>query len=488
MTSLPNVLLIVMDTARAKTVYDHPEVMPNVHEIAQEGTTFTNAFSTAPWTLPSHASMFTGRYTSGHGTHARSTRFDPEYPPLARRLDDAGYRTAAFSNNTWIAPEFGFGQGFDQFSTWLKVVDGGVDLEEIARGKDGLVEQGLAVGKSLFRRDGHRTFLNAVYAKFLKERYDSGARLNNWKIRRWLTEHGDGEEPFFVFANYLEPHLDYDPPGEFRTRFLPADVDRADLDGVNQDPWAYICDQVSMDRTDFEALRALYRGELNYLDYRLGNLYDHLDESGLLEETLIVIVGDHGENIGEHGLMDHQYCLYDTLLRVPLLVRYPEAFPPGERFDGLVEVRDLFPTILQAADQSVTDPAASDESLQQALDDGGREYVFGEYAAPRPSMEALEERVGDVPPEVREYDRALRSIRSEEWKLIQASSGETELYDVAADRDETNDVSDEAPDTVASLSGTLERKLDTFELGADDETTMSQSTRERLEELGYLQG
>ncbi|SNZ15393.1 Arylsulfatase A [Natronoarchaeum philippinense] len=486
MATTPNILFIVMDTARAKTVYNDPEVMPNFYRIAEDGTLFTNAFSTAPWTLPSHASMFSGRYTSDHGTHAGSTSFDPDYPPLAQLLNRSGYRTAAFSSNTWVAPEFGFQRGFEHFSTWLKIVNGGVDLEAIAKEKNGLVEQGVAVGKSLFRRDAHRTILNALYAKFFKERYDSGARLKNWKIRRWLSSYGSDDRPFFIFANYLEPHLEYDPPEKFRPRFLPEHLDQSDFDGLNQNAWEYICDQVQMDNSDFELLEALYKAELNYLDYRLGNLYDYLDTSGLLEETMIVIAGDHGENIGDHGLMDHQYCLYDSLLHVPLLVRYPDKFPAGKRFDGLVEVRDLFPTLLEVADASTDDEAASSRSLQQALERGGREYVHGEYATPQPSIEALEQRVGQVPADVKEYDRSLRSVRSDEWKLIEGLDGTIELYNIDSDPSEQNDVSNDYLDTVDELSQLLRNRFSEFSDIPRESVQMNSSTKDRLEDLGYL--
>ncbi len=484
--SRPNILLIVMDTARAQTVLDNEAVMPNFHEFASEGTLFTNAFSTAPWTLPSHASMFTGQYTSDHGTHAGNKAFDPDVPTVAEELQDTGYQTVGFSNNVWISPEFGFDRGFDKLRTSIQLVEGGADVGSIAKENDGIGEQALAVSKSLLRRDGLRTLINGIYSKLFRGKYDNGARVTNWRIKRWLSKYRNQESPFFMFVNYLEPHLEYDPPDEFKYKFLPDELTRSDLATVNQDAWSYICDQAEMDDQDFEALSALYQAELNYLDYRLGELFELIKKKNILDDTMVVIVGDHGENLGDHDLMDHQYCLYDTLLHIPLLVRYPDEFPAGERCAELVELRDLFPTLLAAA--GVNTPknrTVSSRSLHETLDTVGRDRVHAEYLTPQPSMEALEERTGVVPKDVREYERRLRSVRSREWKFICGSDGSVELYDVRAE--ETTDVADEHPDRTAELQTHLNEMFDKFEINPQKEAeNIKTVTQARLEDLGYL--
>ncbi len=484
--SRPNILLIVMDTARAQTVLGSEEVMPKFHELSSEGTLFSNAFSTAPWTLPSHASIFTGQYTSDHGTHAGSKEFNPDVPTLAERLRNSGYQTVGFSNNAWISPEFGFDRGFDKLRTNMQFIDGGAELGSIAKENNGIGDQLRAVMKHLLRRDGHRTLINGLYSKFLRKRYDDGGRLTNWRIKRWLSSQDTQEKPFFMFVNYLEPHLEYDPPEEFKYRFQSDDLNDSDLDSINQDAWSYICGQIEMENQDFDALSALYKAELNYLDYRLGRIFSLLKKKNILDETLVVIVGDHGENIGDHGLMDHQYCLYDTLLHVPLLVRYPDEFPAGERCIKLVELRDLFPTLLAAAGVSTPkDGTVSSRSLHETLETGGRDRVHAEYLTPQPSMEALEERTGVVPKHVREYDRGLRAVRSREWKLICGSDGSVELYDVTAG--ETTNVADEHPDQVTELQTHLDEMFGGFEVNPQKEVeNINTATQERLEDLGYL--
>lgn len=486
----PNIVLVVMDTARARTVFERSDALPNLRRIASQGTRFTNAFTTAPWTLPSHASMFTGRYTSTHGSHAGSKRFAPSTAPLPRLLRAAGYQTVGFSNNAWISPEFGFDAGFDTFRTNLELVEGGDRLETIAKEHTGTLEQAKAVGKRLCQRGGGRTAINAMYAKYLRGRYDDGARLTNWRIRRWFSRHYDRDRPFFLFANYLEPHLEYDPPASYRREFLPDGVSTAVVEALDQDPWRYISDPSLLDDDEFELLRCLYEAELSYLDHRLGRLYDLLEAVGVRDETLLVVCGDHGENLGEHQLMDHQYCLYDTLLHVPLVVRYPDRFPAGATCESLVELRDVFPTLVNAAG---TDPADSEagsvagHTLETAITEGGRERVFAEYLTPQPSMEALEQRVGSLPESVRKYDRGLRSVRTSEWKLVEGSDGSTELYHVATDPHEETDVAEANPKRVIELAAVLEERFGSFERGTTTtDERVRPATQRRLEELGYL--
>ncbi|WP_255167310.1 sulfatase [Natrononativus amylolyticus] len=480
----PNVLLLVMDTARVDAVLGRPDVAPNVAEIAAEGTTYTNAFATGPWTLPSHASLFSGQYTSEHGAHAGTKRFDPDVPTLAERLASSGYRTVGFSNNTWVSSDFGFDRGFEEFRVGWQLLSSGADLAAVAKEADGTLGRIRAGLSKLASRNAPATLLNVCYSELLRERYDNGAWLTNRRIDRWLGKR-TGDRPFFVFANYLEPHLEYDPPRAFRDRFLPDGMEPSALNAVNQDAWSYIAGLEEMDGREFEALRALYHGEVNYLDHRIGRLYETLESHGVLEETVLVIVGDHGENLGDHGLMDHQYCLYDTLVRVPLVVRYPDAFDAGETADQLVELRDLYPTILELAGlETPSDPAVSTHSL---LAPEERSRAVSEYRTPQPSMAALEERVGELTPELRRYDRALRSVRTHEWAYVEGTDGARELYDRREDPDETTNLAEDRPTVCEELAAVLEERLGALERADDETSEMDDAAKQRLEDLGYLQ-
>jgi len=483
--SRPNVLMIVMDTARADVV-GNPGVMPALDGLAEEGCRFARCFANAPWTLPSHSSIFTGERPTAHGVVGKGDRFDSG-DDLASVLGRGGYTTAAFSNNPWISPDFGF-DSFEEFVACWKRFRRGSDLAGVSQ-IEGTAAQVKAVAGELLDRDAPFTLANALYMRFLRGRYDSGARLTTRRLTDWIDDRED-DRPFFAFVNFMEPHLRYDPPGSYAEAFLPADVDIDEAGAVNQDPWAYLVGEEPMDERDFEVLRALYRAELSYLDDRLAGLFEHIERDGLLDDTAVFVLGDHGENIGDHGLMDHQYSLRDTLLHVPLVARYPPSFDPGTEFGGLVELRDLFPTVLELAGCPVPDGATvSSRSLQSALDTGaGREHAVAEYPTPQPSIETLHDRYERVTADLSRYDRRLRSVRTTDWRYVQASDGRDELYEVDESGGERGPVED--PDVAAELEGVLEGALGAFgdtRPGRDgDDRELSDANRGHLEDLGYL--
>ena len=473
----PNVLLVVLDTARASRVYDET-VMPNVTQLAGGAATYTNAYATAPWSLPSHASLFTGARTSTHGVHADAPQFAPDRQPLAARFQAAGYRTLAYSNNFWISPSFGFDAGFDEFEVGWELFSGGQGFAEVGKEETSLRGQLRKFAPKLLSRDAPKTLANLLFLTTVWDRHDSGAYLTTRRAKRWLN----GDEPFFMFLNYREPHLTYDPPAEYISKVTPAGETPPDAGSVNQDPWAYVTGEVGMDETDFDRLGTLYDAELRYLDARLGQLFEALDTQDLLDETLIIVTSDHGENIGDHGLMDHQYCLYDTLLHVPLVVRGP-GVEPGCR-DGLVELRDLYQTLLAAAGIEGADPAVDLRNRP------GRDAIAAEYRTPMPSIDRLQAEYGDLPESVQTYDRGLQAIRTEDWKLIRGTDGSERLYDLAADPNEYVDRSDAATGVRDRLADQLSDRLPPLErpdTAAETESAVPATLEDRLEDLGYLQ-
>ncbi len=461
--------------------------MSNINQLCETGTNQTQTFASAPWTLPSHASLFTGAYSSKHGAHAEHKHLDDGSPTLTEAFHTNGYETVAVSNNTWISEEFGFASGFETlYKTWHHV-QSDTDFGEIAQTTQGL-ETILALADRLTDGNPFINIANALYGKFLRKRTDDGAHRTNEWIGKWLVDR-ELDNPFFLFINYLEPHLEYRPSKEFAEQFLPDGVTYDEAMAVPQDAWAYIAGKSEMDGQDFEILRGLYRAELAYLDRRIGEHRTLLEDAGEWEDTVFVVTGDHGENIGDHGLMDHQYCLYDTLLHVPLVI-HGGAFTDGGKNDRLVQLTDLAPTLLDAA--GIDAPEAREGfqgiSFHPDANTDPREYAIAEYMAPQPSMDALEKRVGELPEEVSQYDRSLRAIRSKEYKLIRGSDGSRELYHVAEDPDEHHDITDENPEIANDIETELDDWLDSFEhVDASDPVSMSRSTKDRLEDLGYLQ-
>jgi len=486
-SSNPNVVLVVLDTARAQDVLSTtPTVMPTVSELGAAGTTYRNAFATAPWTLPSHASLFTGAYPSKHGAHGDNTYLAEEYRTLAESFSDAGYETLGVSNNTWITEEFGFGRGFDTFWKGWQYYQSETDLGAIAH-ELGWRAKARAALDHLFDGNPLINAANLCYSQFLQPRTDSGARRTTDRIESWLTG-SRGSDPFFLFVNYLEPHIRYRPPRPHAERFLPADASYEEALAVRQDPCAHNVGEYELSERDRTLLRALYRGELSYVDDAVSRLRETLQATGEWEDTILVVLGDHGENIGDHGFLGHQYNLYDSLLHVPLIVHGGGFNESSGSNDELVQLVDLVPTLLDETGLEMPSLRAQSQgrSVHPAAS-GRRTYAVSEYLSPQPPVATLRGRFGPLPEYASDYDRTLRAIRTDEYKLVVGSDGLERLYHVASDPGERNDCSESEPERAAELQRSLEEWLGSF-THADSETepAVSNAAKARLTELGYL--
>ncbi|ELZ56308.1 sulfatase [Haloferax sp. ATCC BAA-646] len=475
-----------MDTARSDFVFegkDGEQIAPEINSIANSGTKFTNAFSAAPWTLPSHGSLFTGEYPSKHGAHAGSKHLPETNSTIAEVFSSEGYDTVAASNNAWISEPFGFGRGFDEFFKGWQYVQSDTDL-----GKAGLMNEGTdmwkAVAKEIFKGNVGKNLLNALYAKIrFGHSDDDGAKRTNKWVKDWVSSHNPSQ-PFFMFINYLEPHLEYSPPKEIAERFLPNNVSYKEAMSVPQNAWEYVTDQISLAEDDFEILRCLYAAEIAYTDAMIGDLVDHLKKEGEWDDTIMVILGDHGENIGDHGLMDHQYCLYDSLLHVPLVVHGGQFSDQGVN-DSLVQLTDIAPTLLDGL--NIKNEEFSNQVQGKSILTTDRDYVVSEYISPQPSRESIEKRVGDPHNLMDKFDRSLRAIRTNEYKYIQGSDGSQELYRVSKDPQERRDIASNDDEVVTELKNKLESWKDSFEsIQTVEMNDVDDATQKRLEDLGYI--
>ncbi|WP_324759672.1 sulfatase [Haloarcula sp. GH36] len=484
----PNIVLIVLDTARyddARGSVGGASIMPTVDALAAEGAEYTNVSSAAPWTLPSHASLFTGMYPSKHGATSLHKRLAEEHVRLPEALHRAGYETVGVSNNTWISGEFGFERGFDTFRRTWQYVQSATDLGRIARTYEGRAKL-RALASELLSGNPIVNVVNALYGRFGRKRHDSGAKQTNAFVADWASTR-DTERPFFLFINYLEPHLEYRPPRQYAEQYLPNDVTYEAAMSIPQNAWDYIAGDLGLSEHDFEVLRDLYRAELRYLDEKLAELRETIN-ANTDRDTVFIVTADHGENIGSHGLMDHQYCLYETLLHVPLVIT-GGPFTGGAVVDDPVQLVDLVPTLLDITDTEA--PLLTAQSQGHSFhpeEPHIRTHSIAEYLGPQPSMSALESRVGTLSESVLRYDRKLRAIRRDGTKLIRGSDGTTELYDLNSDPDETSDISTTQPDDVDRLEQDLDTWLGSFSQAVTDgDVDMEETTRRRLEELGYLQ-
>jgi arylsulfatase A-like enzyme len=403
-----NILLAVVSGARAdhSTAYGYErDTTPFLAQLAREGVRAQQMISTSTWTLPSHASLFTGLFPSLHGATEENHVLSSRPRLLAEILHEAGYRTAAFCPNPWVSPETGFGRGFDRFHTQ--------------------------------RVGGRFTGSATDYARRASDRVlgriDAGARRTNVALLAWLET---VREPFFAFVHYREPHLPLRPPAPYDRMFLPATADPARLRSLNQDSAAFLSGAITMDAADLAVLTAAYDGALRYVDMRLQEVAAVLAHDGRWDRTLVIVLGDHGEHLGEHGMIGHQFGLYDSVLRAPLILRCPDKIPRGFVVDEIVQPIDVLPTVLELA--AVTPP---DLPL-------GRAILRHGQATPGPSFAIAEGFRCSWGPYRRRYpafewDRLrvrTKAVRTRREKFIWRSDEANELYDLARDPHETHNL------------------------------------------------
>jgi arylsulfatase A-like enzyme len=404
-----NVLLIVLDGARADHVSGygyHRPTTPFLDQVAEEGVRFSNMFATAPCTLAAHATLFTGLHSVTHGATEESRGLSGRHRLLAEHCKAAGYRTAAFCTNPTVSPETGFGAGFDCFVT--------------QRRASRIATTALHYG----RRASDR----------LLRRRDSGARRTNEAFFEWVAA---GDAPFFAFVHYNETRLPVRPPHPYERRFVPASVAAGRMRTVNQDAFALLAGRATMEVDDYAVLGALYDGALQYVDSKVAEVAEFLKARGVWDRTLLVITADHGEGLGEHGSIGHAFGLYDTELRVPLLLRCPPQVPQGFVAQDITQHIDVMPTILHIAG---VDLGGARPHGRVLLDRGratrGPVYAVAERF--RPNLSTARERYPEI--DMRALDVRMKAIRNARHKFVWHSDEANELYDLVADPGETRNL------------------------------------------------
>ena len=395
----PNVLLLVLDTVRAASLSLHGygrETTPALTRFAQRGALFHRAYSHSPWTLPSHGSMFTGRYPHElSGTW--QTALDAAHPVLAEVLAAAGYSTAGFvANSKYCSYEAGLQRGFLHFEDYPvspgEILNSSVLLRYLS-------EHDAVAGRRRHELLGRRTAA-AINEEFLS----------------WLSD--QGERPFFAFLNYFDAHAPYLPPAPFDTRFGAA-ASRPNPRHVFG--WQWTPEQVT-------AEQRAYDGAIAYLDAEIDRLLTELAARRRLDNTIVVVTSDHGELFGEHGLIDHANSLHVRLLHVPLLLVWPERIPAAVAITQPVGLRHLAATILDLTGATTRLPGRSWSRLWRS---GG-----SAIEAPEPVFARLEQGIR-VEPHWRNANGDLHSVIIETRHYIRDSGGGEELYDLSTDPSET---------------------------------------------------
>ncbi|MDE0887303.1 MAG: sulfatase [Myxococcota bacterium] len=441
----PNVVLIVLDTTRADilSAYGYPKpTSPNLAKIAEEGVLFRQAMSTDFWTLPAHASLFTGQYPTRHQATSETNRLDDRVTTLAEYLNEAGYRTRAYVSNAWIGAERGFGQGFETYvETWQSAPgDYESDRAAIAGARD------------------------------------------------WVEARAKKDEPFFLFLNLNSAHMPYSPDVSTLVELSPQPmpIERTRKLRRIKGMWAHLGGEYALEDLDFEILENLYAAEVAMVDQLVGKLIRTLETSEVLDETLLIVTADHGENLGEHGMVDHLLSMYDTTIRIPLILRHPGTFPAGEERDELVSLVDLVPTVLEICGLKRDADEFAGRSLASA-EPPGHEFVVAENGRPINGIDLMRKSFPDF--DTQSIDHRMKMLRTRQHKLIWYDDDRIELYDLAADPGETHDLAEENPELARELLQKLEDWADTQ--GTPIQTKPLEitdpATQERLRALGYIE-
>jgi len=449
MKNKPNIILIIMDVQRASNIHCYgyeKQTTPNIDRIAKEGTIFLKCISPAVWTLPSHASIFTGRYVYSHGVGANYTYKPVERYTLTEILKAVGYKTVGFCyrGHWWARYGIRDDRGFDEF-------------------------YGITFSSE-------------------QERINVGSSKIISLVKDWIEKHRS-EEPFFIFINCLEPHLPYTPPEEYVRKFLGS-MSLEEVKELQPNVWKVRMGLEKISEEKWEKLRALYDGETACLDNRLNDLFIYLEERDLMDRTLLIITSDHGDEQGEHypPHIAHQLHLYQPGIHVPLIIRYPDLFPQGGKVGELVQTLDIFPTILDILSIDNTDVWRQNQgvSLLQIVN-GKRKRLFALSEHQKPLLSF--ERMLRIDPnyDFRKWYRWIKALIIGDYKYIWSSNGDDELYNLKEDPLEQNNLVDEERDKANEMRGKLYRILSSLEhrdlgdfiQGLEDNIRV-------LERLGYL--
>lgn len=430
-----------MDTTRSDHlgVYGYPlDITPRIDELAARGVVYQNTYAPMPQTLPSHTSLMTGLQPRQHGTLENTYSVDERLDTMAELLGRHGYTTAAFVSALVLSAETGIQQGFDEFGQ-------------------------------------PRTRVNVgLPAPAEREATEMTDVALEW------AEQQSADKPFLLWVHYFDPHADHVAPRRYVRQVLPLEVRDKVIKPLIGDA------DVNMPRLmrDWRG----YAAEVRYTDAEIGRLLDGLADLGLLDDTVIVLAGDHGEGLYEHGNVAHGTAVWEELHRVPLIVVDPDGRHAGTRVEGRAELADVLPTVLSMALGVSGDTSPGERGLDLwALLEAGRSVPLRPVFLERPhySTERLEDRTGGKTTE----NGFLTAVIMGDHKLVRQADGSEQLYDLVKDPDESRDLADKAPQLRARLAVLLDGWLERHDVGEPGQPVeISEERIQALKSLGYLGG
>ncbi len=439
-STLPHIIVIIMDTVRQDRLscYGYSrDTSPNLMRLSQTSRVYDNAYSTSGWTSPAHASLFTGVFPIVHGTTQKNWMMDRKLTTLAEILSAVGYKTFAVSENPWVSKLFNFDQGFSEYyETWR------------------------------IRNENPKE--NLAYQLFQK-----------------FISQTSRDKPFFVFINFMEAHNPYNSSHQFFGHFSS----NKSIYCTDNSWQGFFLGRRKFSPEEIQQLNEHYDEEILYVDDLIGDIVDLLVEKQIWDETIFIVTSDHGENIGDHGMMDHVFSLYETTIKIPLLIHYPRLFPPGTRDGQFVQILDILPTLLGMI--GVDDERIHFQGVDLTKNDPRNERaVICEYDYPQQVLSnySKKERESEA---LAKFKRRIKSIIFNDHKFIWGDDGRHELYDLGTDRGETFNLIDQAESF--EIKTDLQNKMEIFirnykMIGQrkDGSKKIDEETLRALRSLGYV--
>lgn len=421
MDKLPHIVLIIMDSVAARrcSLYGHSrETTPGLARLAAEAMVYEHCFASSTWTLPSHVSLFSGLYPSWHGCTTGNLLYPGNYYPLPEILRSLGYHTVGISSNYLISRAAHFDHGFVEFHEMDTLFNENRYWrmrQEIKQEKENisgtLQEIFLIFHKSWNKNYYSYPFLHLtdrIYRKFRGDVINKcyyASRRSVHIAKKVFHRHRD--QRIFLFFNFMQAHTNYNPPPGFR-HLLARHAGEAPENEL------------------------LYEQEIAFLDHLIYDFYHFLKEQGLAEETLFIVTADHGEGFGEHVCTGHVFCVYNEIIHIPLLVKFPAAVSLTGTSPRLTQLHDVFATVLETVGAPLPVPESSVSLLGPP-----RELALVENLDVAATVKYHEKRGNPILPHMQPCRAA---IDRELVKLIQWADGRRELYDLKRDPGETTDL------------------------------------------------
>jgi arylsulfatase A-like enzyme len=454
--SSPNVILICIDTLRADrmSLYGYSEkTTPRLDQLARRGTVFEQCISASNWTKPSVASLLTSVEPTVHGVIANESRVPEGILTAAEIFLESGYQTMGVVANHQLNSLFGFGQGFQVY------------FDPQQTGMNYITLLARSPFRPFLERVGNRmpAFRGSYVGVEAEDVTDQGIEL----IKASHT-------PFFLYLHYMDPHSPYNPPAEYDAVFNPEQKRIYSFEMLQKDP-------SSVPVQGFRELEQRYLGEILYTDAMLGRLFDYLEASGLLNQTVIALTADHGEAFYDHQDYGHGHSLYEEQIHIPLILWGP-PIPQGARIDPPVALLDVLPTLLACAGIEVPDELHGQvltPPLPGETDKHKSRIIYAEKAGEYGAMRSSAWKYIEV------WDEAKSSLGSQ----YHAHKKPVEFYDLNEDPNELVDLSEsQSPERLSELSATVNTTRKYLETSAFDQENVEidSKTMEALKNLGYF--